>query len=55
MYIFTEVFFYSGQRKYLPTNGYRPELYLTKPKFVWGITFVELPAEKYDVLVFAII
>ncbi len=24
MYLFTEVIFYSGQRKYLPKNGYRP-------------------------------
>ena len=25
MYLFTEVIFYSGQRKYLPKNGYRPD------------------------------
>jgi len=55
MYLFTEVVFYSGQRIYLPTNGYRPDAVFGTMKDYWGITFVELPVEKFDVPVPAII
>lgn len=55
MYLFTEVVFYSGQRRYLPTNGYRPDAIFNETKDYWGITFVELSAEKFDVPVPAII
>ena len=55
MYSFTEVIFYSGKRKYLPKNGYRPDAIFNETKEYWGITFVELPAEKFDVPVPAII
>lgn len=55
MYLFTEVIFYSGQRNDLPTNGYRPDAIFNETKDYWGITFVELPAEQFDVPVPAII
>ena len=43
------------KRKYLPKNGYRPDAIFNETKEYWGITFVELPAEKFDVPVPAII
>ena len=49
MYLFTEVIFYSGQRKHLPTNGYRPDAVFDKMHDYWGITFVELLVDKFDV------
>ncbi len=49
MYLFTEVIFYSGQRKHLPTDGYRPDAIFNETKDYWGITFIELPIEKFDV------
>ena len=55
MYLFTEVIFYSGQRKCLPTNGYLPDAIFNEMKDYWGITFVELPADKFDDPVPAII
>ncbi|MCM1058103.1 MAG: hypothetical protein NC517_10915 [Firmicutes bacterium] len=55
MYLFAEVIFYSGQRKYLPTNGYRPDAVFDGRKDYWGITFVELPVEEFDAPVPAII
>lgn len=55
MYLFTEVIFYSGQRRYLPTNGYRPDAIFNDTRDYWGITFVELSAEEFDVPVPAII
>ena len=55
MCLFTEVIFYSGQRNYLPTNGYRPDAIFNETKDYWGITFVELLAEKFDVPAPAII
>lgn len=55
MYLFTEVIFYSGQRKYLPTKGYRPDAVFNEEKDYWGITFVELSVEKFNVPVPAII
>ena len=45
MYLFMEVIFYSGQRKYLPTNGYCPDAIFNETKDYWGITFVELLEE----------
>ena len=48
MYLFAEVVFYSDQRKNLPTNGYRPDAIFNKFKDYWGITFVNLPIEKFD-------
>lgn len=55
MYLFTEVIFYSGQRKCLPTNGYRPDAVFNRAKDYWGITFLELAVEKFDVPAPAII
>lgn len=49
MYLFVEVTFYSKQREYLPANGYRPDAVFNKSKDYWGITFVDLPIEKFDV------
>lgn len=55
MYLFAEVIFYSGKRKYLPTKGYRSDAVFNETQNYWGITFVELLAEKFDVPVLAII
>ncbi|MCM1245825.1 MAG: hypothetical protein NC293_09315 [Roseburia sp.] len=55
MYLFAEVIFYFGQRKHLPTNGYRPDAIFNKAQDYWGITFVELSVEKFDVPALAII
>lgn len=49
IYLFTEVTFYSGKRKYLPANGYRPDAIFNDSKDYWGITFTELSIEKFDV------
>ena len=49
MYLFTEVIFYSEQRKYLPTNGYRPDAVFNDTGDYWGITFINLPIDKFDV------
>lgn len=49
MYLFTEVIFYSGQRKDLPANGYRPDAIFNESQDYWGIIFIDLPVEKFDV------
>lgn len=49
MYLFVEVIFYSGQRKHLSVKGYRPDAVFNKSRDYWGITFTELPVEKFDV------
>ena len=48
LYLFAEVIFFSGQRKHLPANGYRPDAIFDKFDDYWGITFVDLPIEKFD-------
>lgn len=55
MYLFAEVIFYSEQRKHLPVNGYRPDAIFNATKEYWGINFVELAAEKFDIPAPAII
>lgn len=49
MYLFVEVIFYSGQWKHLPVKGYRLDAVFNKSRDYWGITFIELPVEKFDV------
>lgn len=49
MYLFAEVIFFSGQRKHLPGDGYRPDAIFNESKEYWGITFSDLPSEKFDV------
>ena len=49
MYLFAEVIFYSRERNHLPQNGYRPDAIFNETKAYWGITFIELPIEKFDV------
>ena len=49
MYLFVEVIFYSGHRKHLPVNGYRPDAVFNDSGDYWGITFIELPVEKFDI------
>lgn len=44
MYLFAEVIFFSGQRKHLPGNGYRPDAIFNESKEYWGITFSDLPS-----------
>lgn len=48
MYLFAEVIFYSGQRASLPSPGYRPDAIFDRAGEYWGITFLDLPAEKFD-------
>ncbi len=55
MYLSVEVIFYSGHRKHLPVKGYRPDAVFNKSRDYWGITFIELPVEKFDVSTPAII
>ena len=55
MCLFAEVVFYVGQRKNLPQTGYRPDAIFNKSRDYWGITFVELRVNKFDVPVLAII
>lgn len=49
VYLFVEVTFFSGQRKYLPTDGYRPDAIFTESGDYWGVTFLALPTEQFDV------
>lgn len=49
MYLYAEVIFYSGQRKHLPVSGYRPDAVFQGNQDYWGITFLDLPAERFDV------
>lgn len=55
MYLFAEVIFYAGQRKTLPQTGYRPDAVFDESGDYWGITFMELQADKFDVSTPAII
>lgn len=49
MYLLTEVIFFSGKRRHLPASGYRPDAIFNESRDYWGITFVDLPIEKFDV------
>lgn len=49
MYLFVEVTFFSAQRKYLPADGYRPDAIFNESEDYWGITFIALPIEQFDV------
>ena len=55
MYLFVEVAFHAGQRRTLPQTGYRPDAIFNKSRDYWGITFIELHANKFDVPTPAII
>ncbi|MBD5460567.1 MAG: hypothetical protein HDR26_06435 [Lachnospiraceae bacterium] len=55
MYLLTEVIFFSGQRRHLPASGYRPDAIFNESQDYWGITFIDLPIEKFDVFTPAII
>ena len=46
MYLLAEVFFYAGQRSSLPQVGYRPDAVFDNAGNYWGITFVELQADR---------
>ena len=48
MYLFAEVIFHTGQRRNLPQTGYRPDAIFNKSGDYWGITFIELQADKFD-------
>ena len=48
MYLFVEVIFHAGQRRNLPKTGYRPDAIFNKLGEYWGITFIELPVNKFD-------
>lgn len=47
-YIKVLVYFHSGKRKTLPSVGYRPDAVFDKD--YWGITFIELNVENFNVL-----
>lgn len=47
--------FYAGQRSSLPQVGYRPDAVFDNAGNYWGITFVELQADRFDVPIPAII
>ena len=47
MYLLAEVFFYAGQRSSLPQVGYRPDAVFDNAGNYWGITFVELQADRF--------
>lgn len=47
--MFVEVVFFSAKRKYLPTDGYRQDAIFNKSQDYWGITFIRLPIEQFDV------
>lgn len=55
MYLLAEVFFYAGQRSSLSQVGYRPDAVFDNAGNYWGITFVELQADRFDVPIPAII
>ncbi len=48
MFIYAEVVFYSGKRKSLPKSGYRPDAVFNSLKDYWGITFLDLSIEDFD-------
>ena len=43
-----EVVFYAGQRKLLPQIGYRPDAVFDGSDDYWGITFIDLKADRFD-------
>lgn len=49
MEIYAEVIFYSTQRTTLPRKDYRPDALFGDNKDYWGITFLNLPIENFDV------
>ena len=55
MCLYVEVIFYSGQRKELPASGYRPDAVFQGNQDYWGITFLDLPVEGFDVVTPAMI
>jgi hypothetical protein len=48
MYL-VEVIFYAGKRHQLPSNGYRPDAVFAGQNDYWGITFIDLPINEFDV------
>lgn len=55
MSFLAEIVFYSGQRKALPSNGYRPDAIFSGLEDYWGITFIDLNANQFDTPISAII
>lgn len=55
MSFLAEIVFYSGQRKSLPANGYRPDAIFSGSEDYWGITFIDLNANQFDTPIPAII
>lgn len=50
-----EVVFYTGQRKFLPVNGYRPDAIFNGFEDYWGITFIDLKAKQFNTPILATI
>ena len=50
-----EVIFYTGQRKFLPETGYRPDAVFAGNDDYWGITFIDLKADRFDTPILAAI
>lgn len=50
-----EIVFYTGQRKFFPKNGYRPDAIFSGLEDYWGITFIDLKGDQFDTPIFATI
>lgn len=50
-----EVIFYQGQRKALPETGYRPDAVFGGFDDYWGITFIDLKADRLNTPILAAI
>ena len=54
MYLIAEVCFYNGKRSQLPLKGYRPDIIMDNyPEEYWGITFITLDVDNFDVPTYA--
>ena len=48
MSFLAEVVFYTGQRKQIPVNGYRPDAVFSGSEDYWGITFIDMSTGEFD-------
>lgn len=48
MHLFAEAVFYGWARERLPTAGYRPDAIFDGAKEYRGVTFTDLPVERFD-------
>ena len=55
MCFLAEVVFYTGQRKFFPKHGYRPDAIFSGSEDYWGITFIDLESNRFNTPIFATI